>query len=53
MPKSSASSPPVDALAARTGRVLSAPTAELARIVEGLLGLIRDQLVPDDHDGGE
>ncbi len=44
----------VDALAARTEQVLdapglSAPNVELARVVQGLLGLIRDQLVDDDH----
>ncbi len=44
----------VDALGARTADVLtapglSAPNVELARVVQGLLGLIRDQLVGDDH----
>ncbi len=41
----------VDALSARTADVLTtpglaAPNVELARVVQGLLGLIRDHLAP-------
>ncbi len=46
--------PVLDTLTAHTRHVLdapglSAPNVELARVVQGLLGLIRDQLVSDDH----